>query len=170
MAKLAVAEFRRIVERELLDQGLEKVKLAGDVVPAFCCTSKEVRRFFAPHAMKRPWGCVLLGVLGVDVPELGRWLIAQGRSPRLARLSYYISNEQQFIDPTPVVTDADLPALRAWMGRIRSSFDGLPSDLDELARLSCQPFGEVSRHLVHNGGFWPAFEEWRGRNSPQAGD
>ncbi|HEY0650804.1 hypothetical protein [Phenylobacterium sp.] len=161
MQSLPVAEFRRLVERELLRRNLAKVKLPGETFPAFCRPSLEVRRFFAPHAMKRPWGNVLLGVLGVEVPAYARWLASKGQSPRLARLTYYISNERQFIDPPSVVTNADLPALDSWIDRIVSRCDGLPADFREIARLRSQPFGEGARHLADNPQFWTTYDEWR---------
>jgi hypothetical protein len=160
MQALPVAEFRKIVERELLGRHFTRLKLPGEVAAVFCLPALEVRRFFAPHAMKRPWGNVLLGVLGLEVPKYGRWLLSKGQSPRLARLSYYISNERQFMDPPSVATDADLPALSAWIDRIAASCDSLPADLKSLERLRSQPFGEAARHLANNPAFWSAYEEW----------
>ena len=161
MQSLSVAEFRKLVERELIGRRLEKMQLPGGMAPAFCLPSLDVRRFFAPHSMKRPWGNVLLGVLGLEVPEYGRWLASKGQSPRLARLSYYISNERQFIDPPAVVTKADLPALGIWIDSIVSSCGGLPADLRSLEQLRLQPFGESARHLAANPAFWSAYDEWR---------
>lgn len=165
MQALSIAEFRKIVETELLCRGLTRIKLPGEATNAFCILAPEVHRFFAPHAMRRPWGNVLLGVLGVELPEYGRWLLSKGQSPRLARLAYYISNERQFMNPPSVVTDEDLPALSVWIDRILGSCDSLPADLGSLARLRSQPFGESAKHLANNPAFWSAYEEWRAEAS-----
>lgn len=161
MQSLSVAEFRKLVERELIGRHLKKMKLPGETAPAFCLPALDVRRFFAPHAMRRPWGNVLLGVLGLEVPEYGRWLASKGQSPRLARLSYYISNDRQFIDPPAVVTEADFPALNIWIDSIVSSCGGLPADLRSVAKLRSQPFGESARPLGDNPAFWSTYDEWR---------
>ncbi|MBI1200468.1 MAG: hypothetical protein GC203_21620 [Phenylobacterium sp.] len=57
----------------------------------------------------------MLGVLGIEFPAYARWLANRSLNPRVARLGYYISNEAQFVDPPSVTSDADIPALKAWM-------------------------------------------------------
>ena len=119
----------------MLDQGLSKVKLPGMPTPVFAAGPGETVRFFGPHVIRRSWGCELLGTFGIEVPPLRRWLSAQGHEPRNARLSYYMTNEMQFISPVAVMGVSDFPPLRTWIAAIRARVLSLPSSLDELVSL-----------------------------------
>jgi len=98
-------------------------------------SSSEIIPYFAPQAVRRPWGFQLYGVIGIEIPALRRWL--NQHRPGTARgifhngiVGYHIANEDVLRDfhidhglPVP----ADL-----WVGLIKDRLDRIPQSLNEI--------------------------------------
>lgn len=158
--QMKIAEFRRIADEELRVRGLQRHKLPGCPSPVYAAEVGECVRYFGPHATRRPWGCVMLGTFGVEVPAMQAWLSSHD-SRLQARLSYYMTNEHQFMSPVAVGNEADLPALGRWLDALCSRVIGLPNDIGSLAALANERAGHL--RLLHDSvpEFWPSFELWR---------
>lgn len=163
MIGMALEDFRQIADEEMLSRGFRKLKLVGDQIASYAIGEGDLIRYFGPHAMRRPWGCVMLGTFGVAVPALQNWLSSRGERPSLGRLSYYITNEPQFGLPVAVENKTDLLSLSRWLDAIHSRVLSLPSELYELDVLSA---AATSGHLqllkISTPAFWTSLAQWKG--------
>lgn len=162
MSGMNIAEFRRLAERELLDQGLVKMRVMGFSTAVFAAEPGETIRFFSPQAMRRPWGCQLQGCFGVEVAAIRKWAQERGVVSADLWLIYYMSNERKFISPTPVVGDLDLPPFRTFVEKIHSRVLTLPSSISELVSACGDTRWHLSLLCASNPGFWELFSRWAG--------
>lgn len=131
-----IREFRTLTEAALRDQGFVERKVCGQKV--WTLPSEEVVRFFQPLAYRRPWGFLLSGIIGIEIPALRAWL--QTHKPgdesgifRGCFVAYNIANEDVFSKFTSTM---DGPvAADLWAGLLLDRLEGLPSRLDDLIDL-----------------------------------
>ena len=150
MSAMSLAKFRLEVDRELRDLGLSRMRPMDKAIDVYGIDSGETVRFFGPHSMRRPWGCVLLGAVGFVVPAFSR---SYGTS-------YYITNEDSFAEPVGVQSERDLPELAIWIKRIRDNILSLPSTIPEIAVFGESQPRRAALFRESSPEFWSSFDRW----------
>jgi len=158
-----IREFRALTDAAFQDQGFVHWRLGGQ--KAWALPGAEIIGFFQPLAFRRPWGFLLSGVIGIEIPELRAWL--QKHKPgeesgifRGSFIGYSIANEEvlrEFRSPIGAPVPADL-----WAGLVMDRLDQLPSLLDELIgqyRRNREPLGWLAH--PHDRFAWDFLQRWR---------
>lgn len=144
----------------MLERGYRKHKIQGAQTKVYAIGSGDIIRYFGPHAIRRSWGCELLGVFGIDLPNLREWLLARGHDRPISGLCYYMTNERQFMRPVAVVDETDLPNLKPWFDAIHSRVLSLPSDVHDLATAMSGAADHLRLLRESSLDFWPGYNEW----------
>jgi hypothetical protein len=130
-----VKDVSVLVDAELRREGFEERRLLPGAPKAWVLPSEEVLRFFQPKAIRRPWGFTYSGYIGLEIPELRKWLRAYKANQtshifQSVFAAYYIMNNDDrhlFMVEHGKPIPADL-----WAGLIKDRLDLIP---DQLARL-----------------------------------
>lgn len=86
---MKIADLRSIMEGALSRVGLEESPLVQKKPKVWCLPGGEVIRFFQPAAYKRGWGFVYTGFVGIELPQLRKWLVAHDHGqPGIFRHSF----------------------------------------------------------------------------------
>ncbi|MEV4934106.1 hypothetical protein MRBLMA1_001128 [Sphingobium sp. LMA1-1-1.1] len=158
-----IREFRALTDVAFRAQGFVERRLVGQKV--WSLPDAEVIRFFQPLAYRRPWGFLLSGILGIEIPELRTWLeqhkpnqesgIFQG-----CFVGYNIANDSVLGEFRSLI-DTPVPA-DLWAGLVMDQLDQLPSRLDDLIdqyRRNREPLGWLAH--PHDRFTWDFLLRWR---------
>ena len=164
-----IGEFRAIMDAALEAEGLEPVRIVRPV-KAWSYSGGDIVRFFHPQAVRRPWGFIYDGFVGVEIPTLRAWLNRHKSKEQTGIFhscfaGYHTANEDilrdfmiEFGDPVP----ADL-----WGGLIKDRLVRIPETLEELIRVyrtERERLGELAH--PHNKPAWDFLLRWRGNPDP----
>jgi len=163
-----IREFRALTEAALDDQGFVERKVCGQTVWAL--PSEEVVRYFQPLTYRRPWGFLLSGIVGIEIPALRAWLQAHKSSDesgifRGGFVAYNIANEEvlrAFTSTFDGPVAADL-----WAGLLLDRLEGLPSRLDDLIdlyRRNREELGWLAH--PHERFAWDFLKQWHQKPDP----
>lgn len=133
-----IREFRAEICKAFQEEGFREQRLTKGEDKVWLLPSLEVVPYFATHTQRRPFGFVLYGVFGIEIPMLREWLIKYkpGQGSGIFHrgfVEYYSSNDKifrDFIIESGLQVPADL-----WIGLIKDRLNLIPSSLDELLRV-----------------------------------
>jgi hypothetical protein len=161
-----IREFRTITNDALRMVGLEEHRLprVPRRIKAWQLPGKDLIRFFAPHAYRRPWGFVFSGFIGIDIPDLRRWLITNKASDEAGVfhtcfVGYNIANEDGLRD---FMVEHDQPiTVELWAELLRDRLERIPETVDQLMLLYRSNREELG-WLAHpsNKPMWDFFDAW----------
>lgn len=130
-----IKELRAAIETALANEGLEKKKLFKKGLKVWALPGDEVIRFFSLHGYRRPWGFVVDGFIGLEIPALRRWLDEFQPGDRAGIFQscftgYHTANDDVLGDfmvehGTPIPADL-------WAGLISDRLRGFPDQVDKL--------------------------------------
>jgi hypothetical protein len=124
------------MEEALGQEGLEERRLFPKGPKVWSLDDGDIVRFFWPQAIRRPWGFIYDGAIGIEIPSLRKWLSqfkpdAEAGIFRQCFVSYLIINEDVFRDVIMVENDKPVPS-DLWAGLLKDRLDKIPSNLDAL--------------------------------------
>lgn len=134
-----IREFRAVLSSAFRDEGFEEKRLAkGLHYKVWVSPGGDITRFFGPDAQRRPWGFQLFGIVGIDIPDLRRWLseYKPGAASGIFQtcfVGYHTANEdifREFHIDNGLPVPADL-----WVGLIKDRLNLIPRSLDDLVRV-----------------------------------
>lgn len=126
--------FRLTMEEALRHAGLEPFTLIRKGPKAWRLPDGEIVQFFYPHAIRRSWGFIYAGSIGIDIPALRQWLNANAGNRlnifHVSFLNYRIENEdvlgRLWIDHGKSVP-SDL-----WAGLLKDRLADIPNTVEGL--------------------------------------
>jgi hypothetical protein len=155
--QMDIRQFRTEVAQAFEDAGFERRTIPRSKDPAWMLPGREVERAFSQHAIRRPWGFWLAGVLTVDVPTFRSWLTEQ--YPRDQQgilhsclLGRHIANEPDMF----FAVETERPPYKEWVGKIRQCLAAIPDTVDGLLKAEGEP--DRLRLLWDD---WSAPKSWR---------
>ena len=124
------------MEDALRQEGLEERRLFPKGPKVWTLNDGDIVRFFWPQAIRRPWGFIYDGAIGIEIPSLRTWLSqfkpdAEAGIFRQCFVSYLIINEDVFRDVIMVENDKPVPS-DLWAGLLKDRLAKIPSTLDAL--------------------------------------
>lgn len=137
-----VKEFRAAIDAALIEGGFAAGRLAPRVPTAWTLSGAGVVPVFYPDAMRRPWGYKLSGSVGIELPELRRWLKEHKGGDgfgvfRWAFVTYNILNDPP-LSRFAVTHDEQTIPTGEWIAKVRCRLQELPATVDELIRTYCE--------------------------------
>ena len=134
-----VKELRAVMDAALQEEGLELRQLFPKGPKVWTLPAADVVRFFWPDAMRRPWGFIYNGSVGLEIPSLREWLRefkpeAEAGIFQQCFVGYLIANEDVLRHLT-VEHDKPIPA-DLWAGLLRDRLEKVPPTLDALIAAS----------------------------------
>ena len=112
-------------------EGIKKAKLLRKPgLKVWALAGDEIVRFFLPHPVRRPWGFVFHGYIGIEIPALRDWLKKHKPGPLVGIFhtnftSYYTMNEDVLRELT-VEHGASVPA-KQWASLIKKRLERIPN-------------------------------------------
>ena len=130
-----VKELRAAMDKALGQEGLKEQRLFPKGPKVWTLPAGDIIRFFSPKAIRRPWGFIYSGAIGIEIPSLRKWLSQfkpddEAGIFRQCFVSYHIINEdvsREFI----VEQDRPVPS-DLWAGLLKERLDKVPPTLDAL--------------------------------------
>ncbi|WP_395623154.1 hypothetical protein [Sphingomonas daechungensis] len=164
-----VKEVRAVMEYALREEGLEERRLFPKGPKVWTLFGGDVVRFFWPQVIRRPWGFIYNGGIGVEIPTLRQWLREfKSEEPGIFHsyfVSYLIINEDissEFMVEHGNPIPADL-----WAGLLKDKLELIPSTLDDLAsayRRNKEQLGWLAH--PHQRHAWDFLLKWRENPDP----
>jgi hypothetical protein len=129
-----IKQFRATLDSAFREEGFGQQRWVKGYPKYWTLPADDIIPFFAPHAQRRPWGFVLYGSIGIEIPALREWLnrYKPGQEAGIFQTmfaGYHTANENvlSFMidqgDPVP----ADL-----WAGLIKDRLLLIPPSVDKL--------------------------------------
>ena len=165
-----VKELRAVMDDALREEGLEEQRLFPRGPKVWTLPASDIVRFFWPQAMRRPWGFIYNGAIGVEIPSLRKWLSefkpdAEAGIFQQCFVSYLIVNEDVFRD---FMVEHDKPVPRdLWAGLLKDRLDKVPPTLDALVdayRRNKEELGWLAH--PHERHAWEFLLKWRENPDP----
>lgn len=133
-----IREFRAEIFKAFQEEGFREQRLPKSGDKIWHLPSLEVVPYFGTHTQRRPFGFVLYGVFGIEIPMLREWLIKYkpGQESGIFHrgfVEYYSTNDKVFRD-FAIENDSPIPA-DLWVGLIKDRLNLVPSSLDELLKI-----------------------------------
>jgi hypothetical protein len=131
---MKIGELRSITNDALARAGLEERKLFVQGAKALCLPEGALTRFFQPQPYRRGWGFVFTGLIGLEIPELRRWIVQHHPTDagifHHSFVAYHTLNDadrSKFMieEGEPVPADQ-------WAAAIHRKLANLPSTIDAL--------------------------------------
>jgi hypothetical protein len=164
-----VKELRAVMDKALREEGLEEQRLFPKGPKVWTLPGDDLIRFFWPQAIRRPWGFIYHGAIGVEIPSLRRWLREfKPEEPGIFHscfVCYLITNEdisREFMVEHGNPIPADL-----WAGLLKDKLELVPPTLDGLItayRRDKEQLGWLAH--PHERHAWDFLLKWREDPNP----
>lgn len=130
-----IRAFREIIDAAMTAEGLRRQRLVGIGQKVWSLPADDLIRFFQPHAYRRPWGFVLSGLIGIEIPALREWIERnkpgeEGGILRSYFTGFIIANDD-VLRNFMVTMDDPIPA-DLWAGLLRDSLERIPCSVADL--------------------------------------
>ncbi len=164
-----IRQFRSELSVAFEAAGFERRAIPGRKDPVWLLPGREVERSFSQHAMRRPWGFLLSGVLSIDVPAFRDWLTSKFPRDRLGILrgplsSRHIANESDMF----FGVEEEIPSYPDWVNLVRRRLVVLPDTIEGLVRAVRETAPGLrfvwDDHASPKA--WRYFEAWATGNEP----
>jgi len=130
-----IRQFRAELDQAFEKAGFERRAIPRCKDPIWILPGREGERSFFQHALRRPWGFLLSGVLSIDVPAFREWL--SNEFPRNQHgilegtlLSWHIANDPNLF----FGIETEEPPYEYWATQIRRRLVVLPDTIEGLLR------------------------------------
>jgi hypothetical protein len=165
-----VKELRALMDNALREEGLEERRLFPNGPKVWTLPAADVLRFFAPQSIRRPWGFIYTGAIGIEIRSLRDWLRefkpeAETGIFHSCFVKYLIINEDVFGNFT-VEHDKPVPS-DLWAGLLKDRVDKVPPTLDTLVatyRRNKEDLGWLAH--PHERHAWDFLLRWRENPDP----
>jgi hypothetical protein len=164
-----VKELRAVMDNALREEGLEEQRLFPKGPKVWTISGDDLIRFFWPQAIRRPWGFIYDGAIGVEIPSLRTWLREfKPEGPGIFHscfICYLITNEElrrEFMVEHGNPIPADL-----WAGLLKDKLELVPPNLDSLItayRRNKEELGWLAH--PHQRHAWDFLLKWRENRDP----
>jgi hypothetical protein len=162
-----IRQFRSELAEAFEAEGFERRAIPRCKDPIWILPGREVERSFWQHAIRRPWGFLLSGVLSIDVPSFRAWLTNKFPKDQLGILwgnlgGWHIANDPDLF----FGVEDENPPYEEWVNQIRRRLMVLPDTIDGLLRAE----GERTQGLapfLDSPKAWNYFRAWAEGDEPE---
>jgi hypothetical protein len=128
-----IRQFRAELAQAFEEAGFERRVIPRSKDPKWLLPGGEVERTFSQHAMRRPWGFLLSGVLSIDVPAFREWLTKRFPKDQHGVLhgdlfGWHIANDPDLF----FGVEEEEPPYQDWVKHIRRRLAVLPDTIEGL--------------------------------------
>ena len=155
-----IRQFRADLARAFEEAGFKRRVIPHSKDPSWLLSGCEVERIFSQHAMRRPWGFLLSGVLSIDVPDFQEWLTTKFPRNRhdvlrSSLLSWHIANDPDMF----FAAEEDDPPYDEWVNQIRRRLAVLPDTIPALLRAERDDVQGLKTYF-DSPNIWNYFKSW----------